>query len=154
MQPIPPNLLGSLPPDLAADASQWWDGLTDEARTELVELCDARKEIFLFETFSEDHADLVTGGKFLPHDDAFGIDEWGEDYFQHLLDHPELVIVYDAELRTFHIGCSRHPIARACLAKGEIAADFVCPFAQGDCRMRKILGQKAKVALRPLTVGH
>ncbi|TWT38454.1 hypothetical protein [Blastopirellula retiformator] len=114
MQPIPPNLLGSLPPNLAADASRWWDSLSD----------DARKEIFLFETFSEEHADLVTGGKFLPHDDA--------------------------EQRTFHIGCSQHPAARACLAKGEIAADFACPFADGDCRMRKILGSRKIVALRPL----
>ncbi|PQO47632.1 hypothetical protein [Blastopirellula marina] len=139
-----------MPTELLADAQAWWAQLPAADRNELIELCDARKEIFLFETFSDESASLVEGGKYLPHDDAFGIDEWGEDYFQHLLDHPELVIIYEPELRTFHIGCSRHRDAWRCLAAGKIAAGFACPFGDAHCRTLQILGRRGELALRPL----
>lgn len=147
---LPDNLIESIPPPLRPDARAWWESLGESERDELALLCDSRREIFLFETFSEDDSPAVTGGRFIPHDDAFGIDDWGEDYFQHLLDHPELVIAFDPASRTFHLGCSRHVDARRCFAKGEIRHPFNCPFGSRECLMHQILGDRTSVSLRPL----
>ncbi|QDU93630.1 hypothetical protein [Lignipirellula cremea] len=149
--PLPANLTDSIPHSLLGDAERWWGGLDEADRDELALLCDSRKDIFLFETFSADDGPRVTGGKFLPHDNAFGIDDWGADYFQHLLDHPELMIVYDRELRTFHIGCSRHSDARRCFVEGRVPADFPCPFHADACLMHKLRGDRKAVKLQPLT---
>ena len=149
-QPLPQNLADSIPDQFSDDAIRWWQSLTETERKELTQLCDARREIFLFETFSDPDSPKVTGGKFIPHDDAVGFDEWGEDYFQHLLDHPELMIVYDAELRTFHVGCSRHVEARRCFTNGTISTSFNCPFRTHDCLQHKIRQNRPTVRLRPL----
>ncbi len=148
--PLPKNLTASIPDSLIGDAERWWKSLNEDDRNELAHLCDSRREIFLFETFSADDSPKVTGGKFIPHDHAFGIDEWGEGYFQHLLDHPELMIVYDTQLQTFHIGCSRHIHARRCFADGRISHDFQCPFETRDCRMHKILDNRRAIGIRPV----
>lgn len=148
--PLPANLSDSIPAPLIGDAERWWESLKDAERDELAALCDSRREVFLFETFSGEGRPKVTGGKFIPQDQAFGIDEWGEDYFQHLLDHPELMIVYDTQERTFHVGCSRHPAARRCFVDGRISDDFQCPFESADCLMRRILNVSQTVGLRPL----
>ena len=149
-QPLPKNLADSIPEQLADDALRWWQSLEHAERDELNRLCDARREIFLFETLPDANAPNVEGGKFIPHDDASGFDEWGADYFQHLLDHPELVIVFDPDQRTFHIGCSRHVNARKCFVNGTIAGSFQCPFKTDDCLQHKIRRNRASVGLRPL----
>lgn len=149
-QSLPQNLADSIPEELAGDALQWWQSLEENERHELTRLCDERREVFLFETFSDPDAPKVTGGKFIPHDDASGFDEWGEDYFQHLLDHPELMIVYDSELRTFHVGCSQHRDARRCFASGEISRAFACPFQTEDCLQHRIRQDRVSVRLRPV----
>ena len=147
---MPPNLTESIPIPLIGDAELWWESLDESERSELVKLCDSRREVFLFETFSGENSPKVTGGKFVPKDDAFGINDWGEDYFQHLLDHPELMIVYDTDLRTFHIGCSRHIDARKCFVDGSVDQHFDCPFQKSDCLMRTVLGRRESVGLRPI----
>jgi hypothetical protein len=74
-----------------------------------------------------------------------GFDEWGLSYFEHLMQHPELVLVWDATERSFHTGCTRHALARACWARGEVPGDFVCPFERGgDCLMRPLLGRRVR----------
>ncbi len=147
---LPTILIDSLPEDLLDDAVQWWESLDESNRSEVASLCDSRREAFLFETFSGDDSPKVTGGKFIPHDNAFGIDDWGEDYFQHLLDHPELMIVYDTQLRTFHIGCSRHVDARRCFVEGRLSKEFTCPFDSRECLMHKILDHRSAIGLRPV----
>lgn len=146
---MPSSLRDSLPAHLVADAENWWADLKDDDRIELVRLCDSRKEIFLFETLdpSKDNA-KITGGKFLPHDDGFGIQEWGEDWFDSLLSNPELMIVYDPEIRTFHIGCNRHAAARDCFRHGTISHGFQCPFSDDACLMEQIRKKRSSVGLR------
>ena len=149
MNLLPVTLADSLPAELVHDAEQWWETLGDADRVELRQLCDGRKDLFLFETFSEaEHKPKISGGKFIPGANEFGIEDWGEDYFQHLLDHPELTIVHDPTRRTFHIGCSRHLHARLCFAQGSLTSSFVCPFGFNDCRMHTILGNRSSVHLR------
>ncbi len=150
--PLPTNLSDSIPDALIGDAERWWHSLNDDDRCELTSLCDSRREVFLFETFSGEDAPKVSGGKFIPHDNAFGINDWGEDYFQHLLDHPELIIVFEPKLRTFHIGCSRHADARRCFVDGGISNDFKCPYGVTECLMHKMLRERNSLELRPIPV--
>lgn len=153
MSELPATLQSAIPAELLSDADHWWDGLSDADQAELQQLCDARKEIFLFETVDAAGTNpRITGGKFLPHDDALGLQEWGEDYFDYLLGHPELMIVFDPTRRTFHIGCSRHADAQACFQTGIIRQDFLCPFARGNCLMEEIRGQRRVVGLRRMRV--
>lgn len=155
MKPLLTNLVESLPEDLIPDAQTWWIGLSADDRDDLSRLCDARKEVFLFETFSDgDDRPKVTGGKFIPHDDAVGFSEWGEDYFQYLLDHPELVLVFEPQMRTFHIGCSRHIAARRCFVAGVVTDTFRCPFDSDRCLMHSLLNGRSTVKLRPLRSGR
>jgi hypothetical protein len=105
--------------------------------------------MFLFETFDPSAENpRITGGKFLPHDDGFGIQEWGEEYFDTLLSNPELMIVYDPQVRTFHVGCHRHRDARRCFQHGTIGSGFVCPFASDACVMDEIRKNRSTVGLR------
>ncbi|MFO1020439.1 MAG: hypothetical protein U0903_07055 [Planctomycetales bacterium] len=146
---LPETIRNSIPDDLMADAVTWWQQLSDKDRDDLQQLCDSRKELFLFETFSrEEPSPRIIGGKFIPHDDAFGTSEWQEDYFQYLLDNPELMIAYEPVFRTFHIGCSRHLSARECFAMGQIPEGFACPFEAADCLMTKILAHRPSVGLK------
>ena len=152
MEPLPATLVDSLPAELVGDAEKWWKTLDDANRIELQLLCDSRKNLFLFETFSDaDTKPEITGGKFIPGANAFGVEDWGEDYFQHLLDHPELMIIHDPTHRTFHIGCSRHIDARRCFVDGNVSESFACPFGADSCRMHRILVRRSSVNLRPYT---
>ena len=148
---MPTSLRNSIPADLTTDANRWWMQLSDADRAELVRLCDARKDVFLFETFDPDKDDQrITGRRFLPHDDAFGLEEWGDEYFDTLLSNPELMIVYDPPRRTFFIGCNRHSNARDCFLHGKIAAAFVCPFREQHCLMHSVRGHRDVIGLRPM----
>jgi len=69
------------------------------------------------------------------------VGRWDEDRFDYYPNHPELVIVWDSERRTFHIGCVAHAAARACWMSGVIPADFSCPFGRSDCLMDPMLGR-------------
>src|SRR5262249_19137724 len=80
----------------------------------------------------------VEGGRFVPHDDARGLAEWGPGYFEYLLSNPELVLVYDPTPRTFHNRCVPHPAAPACLAAGRVPADFRCPLGTAACPMERL----------------
>jgi hypothetical protein len=124
----------------------WWSGLTEEARAEVARLCDERAETCFFGIVAgqRDHVvPKVRGGRFVPDDDAWGCDEWGPSYFDHLIAHPELVLIWDPTERTFHTGCLRHASARKCWADGAIREDFVCPFARdAACLMRPLRGRQ------------
>jgi len=141
MNPIPTTLAESLPSELRSEAESWWQALADADRNELTRLCDARKNLFLFETFSNpDNSPEATDGKFIPSANEFGVEHWDEDYFQHLLDHPELMILHDPAHRTFHIGCSPHTDARRCFVDGAVSKSFGCPFGAQQCSVYKLLG--------------
>jgi hypothetical protein len=126
----------------------WWEGLSDESRTEMAHLCDERTESCFFGVVADERDHVVPkvrGGRFIPDDDSWGFDEWGLSYFDHLVAHPELVLVWDPSEQTFHTGCTRHPLAQACWPSGEVPGNFTCPFASGsECLMRPLLGRRIK----------
>ena len=124
----------------------WWGGLNDKARADVARLCDERVDACFFGVVADERDHIVPkvrGGRFLADDDAWGFDEWGPSYFEHLIEHPELVLVWDPPERTFHTGCTRHPLAQACWSRGAVPRDFACPFANGlKCLMRPLAGRR------------
>jgi len=115
----------------------------------LVGLWDERPEVSFFGPQRDDAGSLdgweqlprVTGGKFMPHDDD-GRSDWGPGYFEHLLQHPELVLAYDPPHRTFYIGCTLHAAARACLTAGSVPREFLCPLGSAACPLQPLRGSR------------
>jgi hypothetical protein len=126
----------------------WWGGLDDEARADVARLCDERADACFFGVVADERDHIVPkvrGGRFVADDDAWGFDEWGPSYFEHLIEHPELVLVWDPPERTFHTGCTRHPLAQACWSSGAVPPDFACPLANGStCLMRPLAGRRIR----------
>ena len=115
MEQFPPDLLAALPKRAGPIVEKWWASLSEADCRRLADLWDERLEVCFFspkpdanecvDTWEE--VPTVAGGRFVPHDDD-GRSEWGKGYFEHLLQHPELVMAYDPPRRTFHIGCTQH----------------------------------------------
>jgi hypothetical protein len=149
MTQLPLDLLAALPDGADPIATQWWATLTEAERQRIADLWDERLEVKFFTPQADDdgcadeweEVPEVCGGRFVPHDDD-GRGEWGPGYFEHLLQHPELVMAYEPQIRTFHIGCTRHAAARACLANGEVPAGFVCPVGASGCPLEPLRGAR------------
>lgn len=148
MHEPPSGLFDAIPAEGRPIALAWWESLDDEERGRLSSLWDERLEVRFFAPQADDAGGVdpwervprVIGGKFVPHDDAWGLDEWGPGYFEHLLEHPELVIVWEPQMRTFHIGCTLHDAARACLESGGVPIDFRCPVGSTACPLLPLRG--------------
>lgn len=120
---------------------KWWSNLSEAARAETAVLCDERAENCFFGVVADERDHVIPkvhGGRFLPSDDAWGFDEWGPSYFDHLIAHPE-VLVWDATQRTFHTGCIGQQSARNCWRNSAAPEDFECQFEADDqCLMRPL----------------
>jgi hypothetical protein len=158
---IPSDLLAAIPPEAMSVARRWWDSLSEAERGHVAGLWDDRREVHFFAPQADEAGRVddweqvprVAGGRFLPPDDAWGLDDWGPGYFEHLLQHPELMLLWEPAERTFHIGCTRHAAARAALEEGAVPADFACPLHSSACPLRTLRGAHliapaAKVAYR------
>ena len=141
MSAPPPDLLALLPPGAAPAVARWWGALADADRARLAGLWDARVEVRFFAPDPDglDTPPRVVGGRFGPRPDD-GRAEWAPGYFEHLLNHPELVMAVDpASGRAFHF-CTAHPAARACRSAGAVPADFACPLHSADCPLAPLRG--------------
>jgi hypothetical protein len=145
---FPADLLAAIPPGSVAVAQRWWSTLSDDQRRQVAGLWDERLEVRFF-TPQRDEAGrlddwedvpVVRGGRFIPADDAWGLAEWGPGYFEHLLQHPELMLLWQPAERTFHIGCTRHPAARDCLETGSVPVTFTCPASSRSCPLMPLRG--------------
>ena len=145
MQAPPDNLTRVFGDVDRSEINTWWLSLSDDARDEVARLCDERLDRCFFGIVADDRDHIVpkvNGGKFVPGDDAWGYDEWGPSYFEHLLEHPELVLIFDPTQRTFHTGCIRHADARACWQDGAVPQGFECPFTSAACLMTPLKGRR------------
>src|SRR5688500_15097014 len=93
-----PSQLRAVYSDVDRDAiDAWWAGLDDGARKEVARLCDERADACFFGVVADERDHVVPkvrGGRFIADDDSWGFDEWGLSYFEHLIQHPELVLVW------------------------------------------------------------
>ncbi len=150
MTELPDSLRAAVPPASGPAVADWWAGLAEMDRLRVVDLWDARREAVFFERQADEAGRLddwsgvpsVRGGRFLASDDAWGLAEWGPGYFEYLLANPELYPIHDPTHRTLHIGCTRHPAARACREAGGIPLDFACPVAAPACPLRALQGAR------------
>lgn len=148
MEPFPPDLLASLSDGAAPIAKSWWAALSEADRCRISGLWDDRLEVCFFEPQPDPNGGIdqweqvpaVQGGRFVPHDND-GRDDWSPSYFEHLLQHPELVLAYEAPRRTFHI-CTQHPVARACVSAGVVPVDFSCPVGLQTCPLLPLRGAR------------
>ena len=145
-----------LPTSARPVAERWWASLSDADRRRVAGLWDERLEVRFFAPQPDpagrldawDGVPAVRGGRFVPHDDD-GRGEWSPGYFEHLLQHPELVLAYEPPLLTFGI-CTQHAEARACVAAGVVPTDFACPLAEADCPLLSLRGATLTAARRPV----
>lgn len=152
MEPLPLDLLAALPDGAGPVAERWWASLSDADRRRLAGLWDGRLEVCFFSPQENaagrvddwEQVPAVSGGRFVPTGDD-GRGEWSPGYFEHLLQHPELVLAYEPPRRTFHIGCTQHGAARACLTAGAVPVDFVCPVGSVSCPLRALRGSRLAV---------
>jgi hypothetical protein len=149
MDEFPPELLAALPEGSGAVAMQWWASLSDVDRLKITVLWDERLEVCFFAPQADntgcvdtwDQVPKVRGGRFVPSDND-GRSEWESGYFEHLLQHPELVLAYEPPRRRFYIGCTQHAAARACLTAGSVPAQFVCPVGSEGCPLEPLRGSR------------
>ncbi len=153
-----PLFVRSHPADAHA-VQNWWDALPEADRAELMTLWDRRGNDCRF-THAADgdgapawHRLPIIEAEFAD-DDQPG-DDWRPEWFDHLFSNPDEWVRWEPVWRTFFIGCTAHPAARAVLRAGFIPADFACPLASTDCPMRKLLEYEPgrSVRLNPLIVG-
>jgi|GEM_PF-2100893 len=148
MRPVPPHLLQGFADIERADIEAWWRSLTNETRAQITQLCDERHEACLFGILGTEDAPEIETGHFLPgaedpQQSLQGEGAWNQDQFDYLMNHPELVVVWDPETRSLHIGCVAHFKARQCWQNMAVPADFSCPFHRGDtCLMVPFRGRK------------
>jgi hypothetical protein len=145
---LPTDLVAAIPRGSEPVARRWWASLSEADRRQLAGLWDARREVHFFSPQADEAGRLdeweqvpeVEGGRFVPRDDAWGLSEWGPGYFEHLLEHPELVLLWEPAERTFHIGCTQHAAARSCLEFGRVPVQFDCPLDSPACPLLPIRG--------------
>lgn len=152
MSALPLQFLTGLSVAEAQAAQVWWTNLTAATQGEIVDLWDRRRDECFFGVNRDEAGNkvpFVIGGRFIPHDDAWRMDEWFQSHFEYLLNHTESAPYV---VRTFHFGCTQHPAARACLAAGFIPADFQCPLRSQDCPMRKLLNLTPGQSLQTISI--
>ena len=143
----PSDLLAVLPEGTASLAERWWATLSEAERRRIAGLWDKRLEACLFSPQADatgcidgwEQVPAVRGGRFVPHENDVQ-EECGPEFFERILEDPNLVLAYEAAHRTFHIGCTKHEAARACMASGLVPAEFVCPGNSDSCPMLPLRG--------------
>lgn len=148
MTPIPAQLTKAFADVDQDEIASWWSKLTDAHREEVAKLCDTRADSCFFGVVAdESELPAVERGLCLE-DDVRPVEDWKPDHFEYLINHPELVLIWDKSERTFHTGCTAHVDARACWKAREIPAHFVCPFERSDCLMRPMIGRRIRLVAR------
>lgn len=113
----------------SAQVAAWWQALSAKERLSLRQCSASRR--------------LVVVGRFVePCDDEPGRKE-PSDYYEYLVNHE----IYLDDGRKFFI-CSAHPAARNAVARGRIAARFICPREDAACPMRRLLSHATGKDLR------
>src|SRR5262249_40274035 len=95
MPELPPHVLEPLAGTEHGAVREWWSRLTQTARVGLVAAGDdAREERFFGRVAdAQEQPPVVIGGRFVPHDDAWGCEEWKQEYYEYLVEHPEVVVM-------------------------------------------------------------
>ena len=152
MTPIPDQLLRTFADVDRAAITAWWATLSEAHRVEVARLCDRRADSCFFGVVADESELPEVERGLCEEDDVRPVGEWQPDYFEYLLNHPELVLIWDETARTFHVGCTAHVEAQACWQRRSVPCDFRCPFARNDCLMRPFAGRRLRRRVAPEVV--
>lgn len=152
MTPIPVQLTQTFA-EIDQDAiAAWWSKLSDAHRDEIARLCDTRADNCFFGVVADESELPEVERGLCDEDDVRPVEEWAPSHFEYLLNHPELVLIWDQAERSFHVGCTAHTSAKTCWANGFTPSNFSCPFARADCLMRPLLGRRfRKLVIAPVS---
>jgi len=150
MTPIPPHLTRAFAEVDQRAIAEWWAALDEDHRAEVARLCDRRADSCFFGVVADASQLPEVERGLCDEDDVRPVQEWAPAHFEYLLNHPELVLIWDQTERTFHTGCTAHRDARACWSNGSVPRDFACPVGRNDCLMRPMRGRTMnRVAVTP-----
>lgn len=156
---LPEAMVSQLPAAALGVIQNWWAGLPEQSREELSVLWDARAascEYALVQGSGSgpqwEAMPIQVGVEFMPADDVVDEEAWPVDFYEYLINNPELAIHFNGCF--FHI-CTAHPQARAAVRAGVIEAGFRCPPKDEACRMETLLRHQpgCKAVLRGSRVG-
>ena len=113
-----------------AAVDQWWSGLTEPARDDVLQLWGNACEngpchVKVSAVFIDDEERPQTGQ-----------DLWHDDFYEYLVNHEEYLLRVPGP----HV-CTAQPAAEAAVRAGFIPASFTCPIANSDCLMHKLLAR-------------
>ena len=147
MTNIPNKLIMTVSEKEVNAVEEWWNNLTKDNQKELRKLFDEKRECGMIPLEKEARREerqskqIAIIGKFETSKNNNTNKEWHEDMYEYLVAHPEAIILVEQfEPLTFHI-CTFHEKARQVLKNGIVPDDFLCPFKDHNCLMRKILQQ-------------
>jgi hypothetical protein len=143
VEPFPEKILCKLDDDQHGIVRTWWGNLTLLQQQEITMDWDEKTETSFFAPLdgeSSDDMPIVLGGRFVPVESPLVSAYWQSEYFDYLLNNPELLLLEQHVQRTFKI-CIAHEQAREVLRQGCIPFNFCCPFANQDCAIRHLLEQ-------------
>ena len=167
---LPAEFLEKYTDDERAEVESWWGGLRDDSRNSVCVLLDRRQDARAF-VFAAAEDGSVAEWRTLPladepwpaDDDEDETKQQQLEFFQHLLDHEEMIIPTEATIRTFRI-CVDHPAARKVRSDGSVDCDFRCPIAAADCPIRGLFADgrtkhctliaKTANSRRMVVIGH
>lgn len=146
MKPIPNVLIDELSPSETRAAVQlWWAKLTDEIQNEIIRMCDIRQDFCSFVSDEDESGQfqwhslpILIKGRFVEEGEAQKNDDWTMDLYEYLINHPEVTLLSQFKIHTFHI-CTSNEKVREALKAGIIHTNFMCPLDSQGCLMDKIL---------------
>ncbi|MBI4751866.1 MAG: hypothetical protein HY774_25560 [Acidobacteria bacterium] len=145
MPSIPTQLTENLTVSDQQAVDRWWSHLDAQTQTQIKMLWDARQDFCAYAVEPDETGDsrwhrtpVIISGKFYEEDPPTPEEQWSADYYEFLVNHPEIQEIMLMTPRIFHI-CTTHENARDVLKAGKIPADFICPFSSNTCPMLAIL---------------
>ena len=132
MNPVPTQLVEGLSDEDVQIAHEWWNLLAEEQQAVLSTLYDSRKDSC---GVRSKQITILVDSELLRDDDEADLDDLA-DFFEYMMDHPEVFPPYVPFDRTFVIGClySRHSVHG--LAEAS-STGFLCPFNSPVCPFRR-----------------
>jgi hypothetical protein len=131
MNPVPTQLVEELSHEDVQIAHEWWNSLAEEQQAKLATLYDSRRDSCRVR--SKQITILVDSE--LLRDDEADTDDWA-DFYEYMLDHPEVFPPHVPFHRTFVIGCfsSKHG---GHLVVEAASSGFLCMFNSPVCPFRR-----------------
>jgi hypothetical protein len=131
MRPAPAQLVEGLSDSDVYVAQKWWCQLTEDVQGDLTILFDPNQDSCRVRS---NEITIIVNSELLCDDDE-NTDDWA-DFYEYMLDHPEVFPPYVPIDRTFVIGCLHskngvHWVVQAA------SAGFLCPFNSPVCPFRR-----------------